>query len=222
MARFVGESIRNRWMGRVLRIGLGVAIAGFIVGFIAFALSATTVKEPGLHSADAIVVLTGGEDRINVALGLLRQGVGRRLLISGVNPRTSIGAIRDQTGEERQLFECCVDIGREAHDTIGNAEETREWAAPRGYRTLVVVTSSYHMPRTLTEFARAMPDVSLISHPVYSRNLRDHVWWQSPGTLRFLLSEYVKLIAASARLGWTRAHALFSGEDRGETVRTAR
>ena len=86
-------------MGRIFRIGLSIAVAGFIAGFIAFALSATTIQPPSTERADAIVVVTGGEERINVALGLLRQGDGRRLLISGVNPRTSKNAIRDLTGE---------------------------------------------------------------------------------------------------------------------------
>jgi uncharacterized SAM-binding protein YcdF (DUF218 family) len=208
-------------MGRIFRIGLGVAVAGFIAGFIAFALSATTVHPPSTESGDAIVVVTGGEDRISVALGLLRQRVGRRLLISGVNPRTSKGAIREHTGEDRRLFECCVDIGREASDTVGNAEEARDWAAQRRYRSLIVVTSGYHMPRTLTEFSRAMPRVRLIAHPVISRNVRDQAWWQSPGTLRFLLGEYVKFIAAAARLGWTRAYALI-GNGRSDAVTTAR
>ncbi len=204
-------------MGRIVRVVLSIAMAGFI----AFALSATTVQPPSAEDADAIVVVTGGEDRINVALGLLRQGVGRRLLISGVNPRTSKGAIREHTGEDRRLFECCIDIGREAHDTIGNAEETRDWAAQRRYRRLIVVTSGYHMPRTLAEFSRVMPSVRFIAHPVFSRNVRDHVWWQSPGTLRFLLGEYVKFIAATARLGLTRAQALI-GDGGGAAVTTAR
>jgi len=208
-------------MGRIFRIGLGIAIAGFIAGFIAFALSATTVQPPSAEDADAIVVVTGGEDRIAVALGLLRRRAARRLLISGVNPRTSTGAIREQTGEDRQLFECCVDIGRDAHDTIGNAEEARDWAAQRRYRSLIVVTSSYHMPRTLTEFSRAMPHVRFVAHPVFSRHVRDRAWWQSPGTLRFLLGEYVKFIAATARLGLTRAYALI-GNGRGEAVTTSR
>lgn len=208
-------------MGRKLRIVLGIAVIGFIAGFIAFALSATTVRPPSAENADAIVVVTGGEDRINVALGLLRQGGGKRLLISGVNPRTSTGAIREHTGEDRRLFECCVDIGREAHDTVGNAEETRDWAAQRRYQKLVVVTSSYHMPRTLVEFSRAMPDVGFVAHPVLSRNVRDHAWWQSPGTLRLLFGEYVKFIAAATRLGISRAHALI-GDGRRETVTTSR
>lgn len=208
-------------MGRIIRIGLSVAVAGFIAGFIVFALSATTVRPASTEGADAIVVVTGGEDRISVALGLLRQGVGKRLLISGVNPRTSTGAIREHTGEDRRLFECCVDIGREAHDTVGNAEETRDWAAQRRYYRLIVVTSSYHMPRTLVEFSRAMPDVQFVAHPVLSRNVRDHAWWQSPGTLRFLFGEYVKFIAAATRLGLSRAHALI-GDGGRETVTTAR
>jgi uncharacterized SAM-binding protein YcdF (DUF218 family) len=195
---------------RIVKFGLIIAVAGFIAGFIAFAVNTTNVLEAETPRADAIVVVTGGEDRIGAALGLLRQRSGRRLLISGVNPRTSAAAIRDQTGERRQLFECCVDIGREASDTIGNAEETRDWAEARGYRSLIVVTSSYHMPRTLIEFSRAMPDRAFIPHPVLSRLMRDRSWWQHPGSLRVLLNEYVKFIASAARLGWSRAQAMLA------------
>jgi uncharacterized SAM-binding protein YcdF (DUF218 family) len=197
-------------MMRLLYALLCLAIAGLIGGFVAFAVSATTDPELAAPKADAIVVVTGGEDRISAALGLLREGSGRRLLISGVNPRTSAAAIRDQAGEGRQLFECCVDLGREASDTIGNAEETRDWAATHGYRSLIVVTSSYHMPRTLTEFARAMPHTDFVAHPVVSRHMRDTPWWQHPRSLRLLASEYVKLIAAMTRLGWARAQDVLS------------
>lgn len=196
-------------MMRLISVLLSLLVAGLVGGFIAFAVSATTMHEAETQRADAIVVVTGGEDRISAALALLRQDSGRRLLISGVHPRTSEAAIRDHTGERRQLFECCVDIGREASDTIGNAEETRDWATPRGYRSLIVVTSSYHMPRTLAEFARAMPGIELVPHPVVSRHMRDRSWWQHPASLRLLASEYVKFIASATRLGWARAQVLF-------------
>lgn len=209
-------------MVRIVFFGLGALIAGLIAGFIGFAVSATTVRPVADQKADAIVVVTGGEDRIAAALALLRQRVGRRLLISGVNPRTSASAIRDHTGEDARLFECCVDIGREASDTVGNAEEARDWSTPRRYRSLIVVTSAYHMPRTLAEFARAMPDVEFVAHPVVSRHVREHTWWRSPATLRLLAGEYVKFVAASARLGWTRAHhALFASRP-DEAVTTSR
>jgi len=208
-------------MMRLVKVVLSLVVAGFIGGFIAFAVSATTPHEPNAQKADAIVVVTGGEERISVALGLLRRGDGRRLLISGVNPRTSAAAIRDQTGERRQLFECCVDIGREANDTIGNAEEARDWAAAHGYLSLIVVTSSYHMPRTLAEFAHAMPDRDLVPHPVVSRVMRDRSWWQHPASLRLLASEYVKFIASATRLGWARAQVLF-GTGQHQSAATAR
>lgn len=198
-------------MMRLIFTFLSLVVASFAGGFIAFAISATTAQEPQAQKADAIVVVTGGEDRISAALGLLRQGSGRRLLISGVNPRTSAAAIRDQTGERRQLFECCVDIGREASDTIGNAEEARDWAGAHGYRSLIVVTSAYHMPRTLAEFARAMPQIDFVAHPVSSRHTRDRPWWRHPGSLRLLASEYVKYIAAITRLAWARTQATFGG-----------
>lgn len=195
-------------MKRLVLALLSLVVVGLAGGFVVFAMSAAAPAEAPTQKADAIVVVTGGEDRISAALGLLRQGSGRRLLISGVNPRTSAADIRDQTGERRQLFDCCVDIGREASDTVGNAEETRDWAEAHGYRSLIVVTSSYHVPRTLAEFARAMPRMELIAHPVVSRHMRDPAWWQNPASLRLLASEYAKFLAAITRLGLARAQEI--------------
>lgn len=176
---------------------LAIAVL-LIAGFLAF--SGLIYDEPtDIRAADGIVALTGGEARIPEAVKLLSQGKGRRLLISGVNPVTTRGELASLMPDSRKWFRCCIDVGKLARDTVGNAEETREWIKQRGFRSLIVVTASYHMPRSLAELRRALPDIELIPYPVRPRNLHLDAWWAYPGTLQLLASEYVKFVPAFGR-----------------------
>jgi uncharacterized SAM-binding protein YcdF (DUF218 family) len=187
-------------MTRIVFLGLGVALAGFVAGFIAFAVGATTVHESAtIQKADAIVVVTGGEDRIAVALGLLRHGGGQRLLISGVNPQTRQKEIAELTPEHARWFDCCVDLDRSALNTVGNAIETRRWVDERKFGSLIVVTSNFHMPRSMAELRHQMPGVRLVPHAVVSDRVRVEDWWTSPASARLLFSEYLKYILAVVR-----------------------
>ena len=150
--------------------------------------------------ADGIVVLTGGSSRIADAVELLASKRGQRLLISGVNPTTRQQEIARLMPEYKKIFECCVDLDREAINTVGNAVETRRWAKGRGFTSLIVVTSNYHMPRAIVELSHAMPDVTLIPFAVVGDKWRDEPWWTSGATLRLLLSEYAKYVAAEVRV----------------------
>lgn len=93
-------------------------------GFLYFARSITTERSDLTGSADGIVALTGGALRIDDAMALLAASKARRLLISGVNPATPREAVRDLVSQYAGLFDCCVDLDRDARDTIGNAAET--------------------------------------------------------------------------------------------------
>lgn len=188
------------------RLGAGGAIGGLalLIGFAAFANAVRQSPPAGLPAADAIVVLTGGEDRIETGIRLLAQGKGHRLLISGVNPSTRATEIGRLAGSDSRLLRCCIDFGYVAVDTSGNAAEARDWAQSRGYSKLIVVTSNYHMPRSLAEFARLLPDAELISYPVGSRHYQIETWWRHPPTARLLAAEYVKFLTSAARLGVAR------------------
>jgi uncharacterized SAM-binding protein YcdF (DUF218 family) len=137
---------------------------------------------------------------------LLASGRGRRLLITGVAPTTNVAElVRLAPGHDR-WFGCCIDLDYAAVNTVGNAAETRRWARERGFRSLVVVTSGYHMPRALLEISHRLPDVTLIPFPVITEQRREP-WWSNPGTVRILVFEYLKLIVAAARIGLEPAAA---------------
>ncbi|HEY5290101.1 MAG TPA: YdcF family protein, partial [Caulobacteraceae bacterium] len=91
--------------------------------------------------ADGVIALTGGSDlRLQAAADLLEGGKGKRLLLSGVNRRATRGDLWNVTGAAKPLFDCCVDLGLTAADTLGNARESAQWANAMGYRKLILVT----------------------------------------------------------------------------------
>jgi uncharacterized SAM-binding protein YcdF (DUF218 family) len=97
------------------------------------------------------------------------------------------------------LFSCCVDIGYDALDTIGNAEEASNWIHAKGYRSILVVTNNYHMPRSLAELSYVDPDIQFIPYPVVNSDLKTRDWFTDPNALRVMLAEYAKLLLAGAR-----------------------
>jgi uncharacterized SAM-binding protein YcdF (DUF218 family) len=184
----------------VLPLLVAVPVVLFAVGFIAFAEQIARSRPPADARADAVVVLTGGAQRIDGALALIEAKRARRLLISGVNRNvTQRDLERVVSGNLRDDLACCVDLGKEALDTIGNAAETRHWAEERGFSSLIVVTSDYHMPRSMTELGGAMPDIELIPYPVPSGHLAFDGWWHDPGAFGLLAREYGKYLVANAR-----------------------
>lgn len=169
-----------------------------------------SIANPAPARADGIVVLTGTDQRIVEGARLLREGRAARMLVSGVNRRTSREDVHRISGLDDARFACCVDLGYEARDTAGNAEEARRWAQARGFRSLLVVTSNYHMPRSLLVFRIAMPGASFVPHPVPTKVMRPTPWWLHVTTTRVLLAEYLKFLPTAARLVATR---LFYGAD---------
>lgn len=176
-----------------------LATAGLLSGFLVFVNALPRAEPDSSPHTDAAVALTGGAERIGDALDLVARGGVGRLLISGVNEATSGPRLAALAPDHRGLFACCVDLGREARDTVGNAEETGAWARERGVRSLTVVTSAYHMPRSLLEMRRALPDVALVPHPVLAAGLDLDGWWRRPATARLLAGEYGKFLVAQAR-----------------------
>ncbi len=185
-----------RWLGPLVLFGL----AAFLIGFAYFSEHISRLGEPqDVNAADAIVVLTGGQSRIEAALTLLERNKGERLLISGVNSGTSKATLRNALNADRGLFECCVDIGYEAQDTVGNAAETIKWLRDHKYRNVILVTNNYHMARSLLELQRLDPRLTIEPYPVVNSDLTNGKWMLSPEVVRVLLAEYMKYLGAVSR-----------------------
>jgi uncharacterized SAM-binding protein YcdF (DUF218 family) len=187
----------------LIAAAVGAAGLAFAAGFVAFARAVADYAPTATARADAIVVLTGGELRLVAGARLLAEGRGTRLLISGVNRQTTRDDLKRISGLSERLFTCCVDIDFAEH-TTGNADETRAWAAARRFSRLVIVTSSYHMPRSLAELGRVMPGVVLVPHPVVSNKVQAGRWWRDAHTARVLFAEYLKFLPSAARYGVAR------------------
>ena len=166
--------------------------SAFGLGFLWFCTWVALSAPPADARADGIVVLTGGRDRVAGAVELLEEGRGRRLLISGVNPTTRAEDIRKATVSDRRLFDCCVDLGHRAETTVGNALEAAEWIRGHGFKSVIVVTSAYHMPRSMLELDKVVPDVEKVAWPVMRNDLHIDRWFLHGTTAKLLLNEYVK------------------------------
>lgn len=157
----------------------------------------TPAKEPPV--ADGVVALTGASNlRLEAATKLLEEGKGQRLLISGVNREATRADVQTVTKAVKPIYDCCVDLGFAAANTVGNARETAEWAKSKSYKSLIVVTADYHMPRSMLELRAAMPQVELYAYPVKT-DLNAHRWWRTSISARRMIVEYCKYLAILGR-----------------------
>lgn len=185
---------------KILTLILLVAVI-WLAGLAAFSgrvLRSTPAAEP--PRADGIVVLTGGSSlRLVQAMRLLEKGEARRLLVSGVNPEASRTDIMTVSKAVRPLYECCVDLGFQAANTVGNARETAAWAGAKDYHSLIVVTADFHMPRAMIEIHAALPNAALYPYPVATGTLNARAWWRSQEGARRMIVEYDKYLAVFGR-----------------------
>jgi uncharacterized SAM-binding protein YcdF (DUF218 family) len=166
-----------------------------LAGLVRFAIPPPAENEPA--ATDAIVVLTGASLRLPSGIELLREGKGRMLFVSGVPRQVDLDELLRRAGkDDAQSLTCCIVIGHDAENTAGNAIETARWMRRQGYHSLRLVTSWYHMRRSLLEFGRAMPDVRIVPHPVFSEQVKRQNWWAWRGTAGLLTEEYGKYLAA--------------------------
>jgi uncharacterized SAM-binding protein YcdF (DUF218 family) len=181
-----------------------VLVVIWAAGLVAFAGRVQqSTPPPDPDPADGVVALTGGAsiDRISAAMDLLQDGMGKRLLISGVNRGASREDIRNVSKAARRLYDCCVDLGFTAVDTVGNARETADWARSMRYNSLIVVTADYHMPRAMLELRAVMPEprYHLQAYAVATPSLKARHWWRSPRSARLMVMEYCKYLAILGR-----------------------
>lgn len=177
------------------KMAIGVVAIAWACGLVWFVTLMPREAEVDSSATDAIIVLTGGSQRVENGLDLLAHGKAKKLFVSGVYHSTDVKALLRASKEPLQWLACCIELGHEADNTHGNAEETAAWMHAENFRSLRLVTASYHMPRSLLEFSRAMPDVRIVPNPVFpnGRGVNLH-------SVLLILAEYMKYLFALARL----------------------
>ncbi|HYM04523.1 MAG TPA: YdcF family protein [Stellaceae bacterium] len=178
---------------------LAVVALLWLGGLVWFASALPTEIADGDATTDAIVVLTGGSLRVQSGLALLAAGRAKKLFVSGVYHGTDVAALLRVSRQAPDKVACCIELGYAADNTLGNALETAAWMKAEGFRSLRLVTASYHMPRSMLEFSRAMPDMSIVANPVFPERVRQERWWTWPGTALLIVEEYNKFLFAVIR-----------------------
>lgn len=195
-----GKTVARGWRRlKRLTVLVLVLLAAYGIGFLWFTSLLPTEVVSDSRSTDAIVVLTGGSDRLGVALDLLSEDRGRKLFVSGVYRGVDVRQLLDLSQHSPEDLSCCVVLGYEADNTRGNAIETAAWMKEQGFTSLRLVTATYHMPRSLLEFRRRMPAIEIVPHPVFPEHFKRENWWMWPGSSTLLFTEYTKYLVALVR-----------------------
>ena len=182
---------------RTIALVAGACCLSWLGGLLWFAT--LPAADTRTAATDAIVVLTGGSLRLESGIDLLREGKGRKLFVSGVNQQVDLDDLLGVSGHAPDWALCCIVLGHQADNTFGNAQETAQWIRGQGFHSLRLVTAWYHMPRSLLEFGRAMPEIDIVAHPVFPAQVKQEHWWAWRGTAALLINEYVKYLGALAR-----------------------
>jgi uncharacterized SAM-binding protein YcdF (DUF218 family) len=176
----------------------GMAIAWFC-GFLYFVATLPASVADPVSRTDAIVVLTGGSERLATGMALLEAGAADKLFISGVHRGVELAEIRKLARPHNSDVAGTIILGYAADDTVGNAAETAAWVEAEHLGSLRLVTGAYHMPRSLTEFRQTLPGITIVPHPVFPDSVKSREWWRWPGTAALLATEYSKYLAAIVR-----------------------
>jgi uncharacterized SAM-binding protein YcdF (DUF218 family) len=199
---------RRGWSARLAHVVFGV-LTLWLIGLLAF-IAAIPNPETKIDErpTDAIIVLTGGGDRLAEGFHLLDRGLSKRLLITGVASGVTLEQLVDHLEgvPSAAALACCVTLGYQAESTVGNADESADWVRRNGVASVRLVTANYHMLRSLLEFKRKVPGLTVVPNPVFPAEVRDPHWFVKPRTLILIVNEYHKYLVALARTVPEAAH----------------
>jgi uncharacterized SAM-binding protein YcdF (DUF218 family) len=179
--------------------------AAWLGGLFWFVRDTESMSPPAAAKPlDAIVVLTGGTNRMETGFSLLEKNLGKKLYISGVYRGTEVRTLMKLFSQEKGgKLDCCVALGN-AENTMGNAAETAAWLEKEKSRTFYLVTSNYHMRRALLEFGGRAAGLEPVPWPVSPDGLDMKGWWHDPSFRGLVIREYSKYLLALVRYAVTR------------------
>ena len=170
----------------------------WLIGFAAFSFYALSTTKPEIeHTSDAIIVLTGGANRVEEGLALFATGKAGNLMISGVHPDVKKAEIFSQWHGDTALPPCCLTLGQTATTTYENAQESKHWVEEAEITSIILVTSNYHMPRAMLEFKAAIPDIEIRPYAIRQDNLDERekrIWYSLFEEYHKVMLRWVQLI----------------------------
>lgn len=184
-------------MKKLLFIILFICVVFWFAGFIAFNYRINNYKHDTNTKTDAIIALTGGKNRIGEAVNLLNKGLADKMFISGVQKDISLKEISKQQALKIETKRE-IEIGNQSTNTVENAIETNDWIKKNHIKSIRLVTSNYHIPRSMEEFKARNPKLLIIPHPVYSESVSKK-WWKNEGSFYLIASEYTKFLYVCLR-----------------------
>ena len=186
-------------IARIIKILSFCFVLILIIGVANYIFALTRFDQAQNISVDAAIVLTGGPDRLSDAAQLLSSGATKHLLISGVGGRADLDDLVRVAPALAPYASCCIDLGHQALNTRGNAEEAAAWAQERNYKSLAIVTAGFHLPRAMLEFRAILPTMDLYPYRA-GLSLRQQIRNGSFGNLYAMSLESVKYLAALLRI----------------------
>ncbi|MBW8618922.1 MAG: YdcF family protein [Hyphomicrobiales bacterium] len=190
---------RSISMKRFFYIVLFFILTFLSVGFVSYFSALARYDQVEITSVDAAIVLTGGPDRLTDAARLLSTGVTKHLLISGVGGRADLDDLVRVAPSLAPYSSCCVDLGHQAQNTRGNAEEAALWARDKNYKSLAIVTAGFHLPRAMLEVRALLPDRTLYPYRA-GLPIREQLFYGRFSTLYAIALEPIKYMAALVRI----------------------
>lgn len=155
---------------------------------------------------DAVVVLTGGRERLKTGFKILCADQAKMIFISGVHPGETLKTLLktiELTGTncplDRDEIIASTHLGYLAKNTKENAQETAAWVNQMNIDSIRLVTAAYHMPRSLMQLKYLLPQVTIIPHPVFPFG-QERYWWSDVGAIQIILSEYHKFLLGYMRI----------------------
>jgi uncharacterized SAM-binding protein YcdF (DUF218 family) len=190
---------RSISMKRFFYIVLFFILTFLSVGFVSYFSALARYNQVEITSVDGAIVLTGGPDRLTDAARLLSTGVTKHLLISGVGGRADLDDLVRVAPSLAPYSSCCVDLGHQAQNTRGNAEEAALWARDKNYKSLAIVTAGFHLPRAMLEVRALLPDRTLYPYRA-GLPIREQLFYGRFSTLYAISLEPIKYMAALVRI----------------------
>ncbi len=181
-----------------LLVTVGLPVLCWIAGFLIYCVSVNYIPtSPPSSQLDAAIVLTGGSNRVSQGFELLAEHKVKYLLISGVHSGVTLDDLVKLWGGKKSLIDPeVVTLGREAGNTIGNALEASDWVKKNDIKEAYVITSNYHMPRSLLEFRHELPETHLVPYAVQPEDFL----WTEPLYWKTAFLEFHKLVVSLYRV----------------------